>query len=301
MAKVFIYPATSLILSDMVARFGHTPLSRCRHPRTHPDRRTRIPTAPDHSRGAQKRPEVGGRGSAQRCPGPDVPLRADDRGLRGRDHHQRRRLRVRLHGMCPDQRADQVPRAPEGYPKLDLNYPKNEEEGVKFVAAIKRFLIGSRREEMTPPVRIAQLSCGPEYSGVQHEIEIAAKEVGGEIFFPDIALKDIRRDFDQEFGLDVRSPDLKTRDLPGHAPWWRAGWRPTQSSSPPASAVPRPLLSGTNSGAISRTFETAGCQLFVYRADNFRNAPHDGWKPSRPLPGAVPFSPGRPSRVSPRP
>ena len=27
MAKVFIYPATSLILSDLVARFGHTPLS----------------------------------------------------------------------------------------------------------------------------------------------------------------------------------------------------------------------------------------------------------------------------------
>jgi len=26
-------------------------------------------------------------------------------------------------------------------PKLELNYPKNEEEGVKFVAAIKRFLI----------------------------------------------------------------------------------------------------------------------------------------------------------------
>jgi putative methanogenesis marker protein 5 len=25
-------------------------------------------------------------------------------------------------------------------PKLELNYPKNEEEGVKFVAAIKRFL-----------------------------------------------------------------------------------------------------------------------------------------------------------------
>ena len=61
---------------------------------------------------------------------------------------------------------------------------------------------------MTPPVRIAQLSCGPEYSGIQHEIDIAAKEVGGEIFFPDIALKDVRRDFDA-FGLDVRSPDLK--------------------------------------------------------------------------------------------
>jgi putative methanogenesis marker protein 15 len=61
---------------------------------------------------------------------------------------------------------------------------------------------------MTPPVRIAQLSCGPEYSGIQHEIDTAAAEVGGEIFYPDIALKDIRRDFDA-FGLDVRSPDLK--------------------------------------------------------------------------------------------
>ncbi len=61
---------------------------------------------------------------------------------------------------------------------------------------------------MTPPVRIAQLSCGAEYSGVQKEIDAAAREVNGEIFFPDIALKDIRRDFDA-FGLDVRSPDLK--------------------------------------------------------------------------------------------
>jgi len=61
---------------------------------------------------------------------------------------------------------------------------------------------------MTQPVRIAQLSCGPEYSGIQHEIDSAANEVGGQIFFPDVALKDIRRDFDK-FGLDVRSPDLK--------------------------------------------------------------------------------------------
>ncbi len=61
---------------------------------------------------------------------------------------------------------------------------------------------------MTVPVRIAQLSCGPEYSGVQQEINEAAKAVNGEIFFPDIALKDIIRDF-EAFGLDVRSPDLK--------------------------------------------------------------------------------------------
>jgi putative methanogenesis marker protein 15 len=61
---------------------------------------------------------------------------------------------------------------------------------------------------MTSPVRIAQLSCGPEYAGIQHEIESAAREVGGEIFYPDVALKDIRRDFEM-FGLDVKSPDLK--------------------------------------------------------------------------------------------
>src|SRR5512136_2434065 len=61
---------------------------------------------------------------------------------------------------------------------------------------------------MTPPVRIAQLSCGPEYSGIQHEIDIAAREVGGEIFYPDVSLEDIRSGFDT-FGLDVRSPDLK--------------------------------------------------------------------------------------------
>ncbi|MCX6696129.1 MAG: methanogenesis marker 15 protein [Methanoregula sp.] len=61
---------------------------------------------------------------------------------------------------------------------------------------------------MTPPVRIAQISCGPDYSGVQQEINEAARAVNGEIFFPDVALKDIMRDF-TGFGLDVRSPDLK--------------------------------------------------------------------------------------------
>jgi putative methanogenesis marker protein 15 len=61
---------------------------------------------------------------------------------------------------------------------------------------------------MTPPVRIAQISCGPDYAGVQGEINAAAHEVNGEIFFPDIALKDIRRDF-EAFGLEVKSPDLK--------------------------------------------------------------------------------------------
>jgi len=57
-------------------------------------------------------------------------------------------------------------------------------------------------------VRIAQLSCGPEYSGVQKEIDEAAQAVDAEMFFPDIRLADIRQGFDL-FGLDVRSPDLK--------------------------------------------------------------------------------------------
>ena len=59
-----------------------------------------------------------------------------------------------------------------------------------------------------PPVRIAQLSCGPEYSGIQQEIDEAARAVNGEIFHPDIALKSIQKDFDA-FGLNVRSPDLR--------------------------------------------------------------------------------------------
>ena len=58
------------------------------------------------------------------------------------------------------------------------------------------------------PVRIAQLSCGPEHSGVQKEIYDAAEMVNAEMFFPDVTLADIRRSYD-EFGLEARSGDLK--------------------------------------------------------------------------------------------
>ncbi|MDN7011478.1 methanogenesis marker 15 protein [Methanoculleus sp. FWC-SCC3] len=61
---------------------------------------------------------------------------------------------------------------------------------------------------MSRKVRIAQLSCGPEYSGVQKEIYDAAEAVDAEVFFPDIALADVERGVDA-FGLDVRSADLK--------------------------------------------------------------------------------------------
>jgi len=58
------------------------------------------------------------------------------------------------------------------------------------------------------PVRVAQLSCGPEHSGVQKEIYEAASMVNAEMFFPDVTLKDIREAYD-EFGLEARSGDLK--------------------------------------------------------------------------------------------
>lgn len=46
------------------------------------------------------------------------------------------------------------------------------------------------------PVRVAQLSCGPEHSGVQKEIYDAAEAVNAEMFFPDVTLADIRRSYD---------------------------------------------------------------------------------------------------------
>ena len=61
---------------------------------------------------------------------------------------------------------------------------------------------------MSRPVRIAQLTCGADYSGVQNEIAEAARAVDAEVFYPDISLNDLRRDFGS-FGLHVKSPDLK--------------------------------------------------------------------------------------------
>src|SRR4030067_1335991 len=57
-------------------------------------------------------------------------------------------------------------------------------------------------------VRIAQLSCGAEYSGIQAEIDSAAKQVNAVIVYPEIDIKDIE-DIEEEFGLKVASSDLK--------------------------------------------------------------------------------------------
>ncbi|HIH45093.1 MAG TPA: methanogenesis marker 15 protein, partial [Candidatus Methanoperedenaceae archaeon] len=57
-------------------------------------------------------------------------------------------------------------------------------------------------------VRIALLACGSEYSGIEKEIENAAKQVNAAIIFPEVAIEDVET-IEEEFGLKVASPDLK--------------------------------------------------------------------------------------------
>jgi putative methanogenesis marker protein 15 len=56
-------------------------------------------------------------------------------------------------------------------------------------------------------IRIAQLSCGSEYSGVQGELEKAAEMVGAELIFPEVSLEDVRN-VEDRFGIKVASGDL---------------------------------------------------------------------------------------------
>lgn len=143
MAKVFIYPATSLILSDLVSRYGHTPLSSAIAIRE------RIQTAGFESPPLQITPEEPKKGL--RWAAVEVPS-----GVRGR---------MALYGPMIEScdaaiiindadlafgcmgcaRTNELLMfllRQKDMPKLDLNYPKNEEEGVRFVAAIKKFLEG---------------------------------------------------------------------------------------------------------------------------------------------------------------
>jgi len=141
MVKVFIYPATSLILSDMVARFGHTPLSSA------VAIRERIQTPGLESPPLQITPEEPKKGLKWAA----VEVAA---GVRGR---------MSLYGPMVEAaeaaiiindadlsfgcmgcaRTNELIKfllREKKIPKLDLNYPKNEEEGVQFVSAIKTFL-----------------------------------------------------------------------------------------------------------------------------------------------------------------
>ncbi|OPY37441.1 MAG: hypothetical protein A4E35_01357 [Methanoregula sp. PtaU1.Bin051] len=143
MAKVFIYPATSLILSDLVARYGHTPLSSAIAIRE------RVQTAGIESAPLQITPEEPKKGL--KWAAVEVPS-----GVRGR---------MSLYGPMIEEceaaivindadlafgcmgcaRTNELIKflvREKGVPRLDLDYPKSEEEGVQFVAAIKRFLDG---------------------------------------------------------------------------------------------------------------------------------------------------------------
>lgn len=143
MVKVFIYPATSLILSDLVARHGHTPLSSAIAIRE------RIQTAGIESVPLQITPEEPKKGL--KWAAVEVPS-----GVRGR---------MSLYGPMIDScdaaiiindadlafgcmgcaRTNELIKylvRERNVPRLDLNYPRSDDEGVRFVAAIKRFLEG---------------------------------------------------------------------------------------------------------------------------------------------------------------
>lgn len=141
MAKVFIYPATSLILSDLVARFGHKPLGSAL------SIRERIQTAGFDSPPLQITPEDAKKGLKYAAV--EVPS-----GVRGR---------MSLYGPLIEEAEGAIivndadfafgcmgcARTNElimflvrqrGIPILDLNYPADESEGEEFVAAISQFL-----------------------------------------------------------------------------------------------------------------------------------------------------------------
>ena len=57
-------------------------------------------------------------------------------------------------------------------------------------------------------IKIAQLSCGTEYSAVQSEIENAAEIVGAKMVYPDVDMNKIDK-AGEEFGFNPNSPQLK--------------------------------------------------------------------------------------------
>lgn len=141
MAKIFIYPSTSLILSDLVARYGHTPLSSATAIREH------IQTAGFESAPLQISPEDPKKGL--KWAAVEVPS-----GVRGRMS-----LYGPMIGAC--EAAIIINNADLAFgcmgcartnelllflvrekdvPRLELDYPKNEEDGITFVAAVRKFL-----------------------------------------------------------------------------------------------------------------------------------------------------------------
>jgi putative methanogenesis marker protein 5 len=142
-AKVFIYPATSLILSDLVARFGHRPLG------TALSIRERIQTAGIDSPPLQMTPDDAKRGL--KWAAVEVPA-----GVRGRmslfgpliDEAQAAVLVKNADyafGCMGCARTDELVEfliRQKGVPVLEVEYPTDEETGIRFVRRIKEFLQG---------------------------------------------------------------------------------------------------------------------------------------------------------------
>ncbi len=61
---------------------------------------------------------------------------------------------------------------------------------------------------MSRKIKIAHLSCGSEYSGIQKEIESAVQCVNAEIVYPEVDTETIKEAVN-EWGLEVASPDLQ--------------------------------------------------------------------------------------------
>ena len=141
MAKVFIYPSTSLILADLVARYGHTPLSSAIAIREH------IQTAGFESAPLQISPEDPKKGL--KWAAVEVPS-----GVRGRMSLYGPMIEACEAAIIVDDadlafgcmgcaRTNELLMylvRKKDVPKLDLAYPRNEEEGIRFVAAVKKFL-----------------------------------------------------------------------------------------------------------------------------------------------------------------
>jgi len=142
MAKIFIYPSTSLILSDMVERFGHEALGAAIQIRE------RIQTPSLDSPPLQMTPEDPKKGLKYAAV--EVPA-----GVRGRMALMGP-LIEEAEGAIIISEADLafgcmgcartnelvkfLIRQRTDIPLLDIKYPSNEEEGLAFVTAIRDFL-----------------------------------------------------------------------------------------------------------------------------------------------------------------
>lgn len=143
MVKVFIIPSTSLILSDMVARWGHEPLGAALAIRE------RIQTPGLDSPPLQMTPEDPKRGLKYAAV--EVPS-----GVRGRmalfgPMIEEAEAAIIINdadlafGCMGCARTNELVKfslRQRTIPRLELVYPKNEEEGVAFVGAIREFLLG---------------------------------------------------------------------------------------------------------------------------------------------------------------